>query len=148
MRITKKNVYIAIIAILLALLVWFIINTYFNPDCSFGEVELISFSGRTIPVYNVLLGWRLSQNENVDTYHIYRSDTTKYFVEVGHVVHPETTFVDTSLYPNHYYWQVSYKDVFGNEQGFSNVVDTLLADYPADSTAPLIPIDILLEVLD
>ena len=115
------------------------------PGNAVPEVEMLSFTARAIPLYQVTLGWRLSENIGLESYRIYRSNnSTNIFNEVGFTLHPDTTYVDSLLPPGHYYWAATCRDTNGKESVFSNIVDTLLADYPVDTTATESPINVRL----
>jgi hypothetical protein len=92
-------------------------------------VALICLPATTIWAQRVQLAWTPSPSPNIVEYGIYRSnhpDSSFTLLEI--LQHPDTTYEDRNVQWNrHYFYAATAMDRFGNESGFSNVVDTVVS---------------------
>ncbi|NIT60107.1 MAG: T9SS type A sorting domain-containing protein [Aliifodinibius sp.] len=77
---------------------------------------------------SVQLVWSPSNSQNISYYGIYRTtNIDSSFILINTVNHPDSTYIDQAVqFGSQYYYVATAVDVFGNESGFSNMVDTTL----------------------
>ncbi len=92
-------------------------------------VTLTCWPATMTQAQRVQLAWTPSPSPNIVAYGIYRSihpDSSFTLLETPQ--HPDTTYEDKNIQWNrHYFYAATAIDRFGNESGFSNVVDTVMS---------------------
>ncbi len=66
--------------------------------------------------------------QRISHYNIYRKSEEPNFQLCGSTDHPDTIYVDQDLeWEVHYFYIATAVDIYGNESGYSNMIDTTLA---------------------
>ena len=86
-------------------------------------------SGINVFAQSVTLTWAVSQHPDISHYGIYcTTHLDSSFVLIGTVDHPDSIYIDETVeLGKQYYYATTSVDQFGNESGFSNMVDTTLS---------------------
>jgi len=99
--------------------------SYFKGILVFIQFYLII---PTVFAQSVKLAWTPSNSSNISHYGIYRSThPDSNFTLIDTVNHPDSIYVDEVLQEGRFFYAATAVDEFGNESGFSNVVDTTLS---------------------
>lgn len=93
-------------------------------------VGLFSFESQIVDVPQLALVWDKSKNPDIFSYNIYRAiHQDSSFSLLGTVIHPDSQYMDDKIESNtHYFYVATSVDKFGNESGFSNMIDTVLVN--------------------
>lgn len=88
----------------------------------------ISFHAPIVHSQILTLAWSPSTNANISQYAIYRKTGEQVsFNHLATIAHPDTIYIDNNLeWGNHYYYVATAIDIYGNESGYSNMIDTTL----------------------
>ena len=94
----------------------------------------ILFSNLSLTAYaqTVTLAWSPSSNPHISHYAVYRKTTEDTnFSLIGTIIHPDTIYIDQSLsWGLHYFYVATSIDIYENESGYSNMIDTTLSLVP------------------
>lgn len=103
-------------------------NHRFVLQLSLFAIASLFFHIQTLYPQRVKLAWDLSDNPDIHRYNIYRTtNLDSSFSLVNSVPHPDSSSMDANMEWNtHYYYVATSVDKFGNESGFSNMIDTTL----------------------
>lgn len=99
--------------------------------CGFWLVAgftFVTFFPRFAQSQTVKLAWSPNTDQSISHYNIYRKSEESNFQLRGSTGHPDTIYVDQDLeWEVHYFYVATAVDIYGNESGYSNMIDTTLA---------------------
>ncbi len=105
------------------------IKHYRNSIFGLLVIYLFNLQSTIVIAQSVNLAWTPSSSSNLSHHNIYRANhIDSSFILIDVVNHPDSTYIDDDVqFDSHYYYIATVVDLFGNESGFSNMVDTTIS---------------------